>query len=112
MRSFPDNSLYVLGTAKIAKNDPIADQFHTFFVGLVIDRESGLIIDMTSNMVQPLTTDFIRSIIVGYRLDEELEAIVNQIEARFFGLAQKTVIAAVKDARNRYLMVLEQLRQA
>lgn len=112
MRSFPDNSLYVLGTAKIAKNDPIADQFHTFFVGLVIDRECGLIIDMTSNMVQPLTTDFIRSIIVGYRLDEELEAIVNQIEARFFGLAQKTVIAAVKDARNRYLMVLEQLRQA
>lgn len=111
MRTFPEDSLYVLGTAKIAKNDPIADQFHTFFIGLVVDRDSGRILDMTSNMVQALTTDFIRSVIVGYCLDGDLVTIIDQIERRFFGLAQKTVIAAIKDARNRYLMVLEQQRR-
>lgn len=109
MKKYADQTVYVLGTARIGKNDPIADLYHTFFIGLIVNRDNDEIVDMTSNMVQEVTTDFIRSVIVGFHLVEEIDAIVNHINRRFHGLAQKAVIAAIKDARNKYMMVVEQL---
>ncbi len=108
MKKYSDQTVYVLGTARIGKNDPIADLYHTFFIGLIIDRESDEIVDLTSNMVQEMTTDFIRSVVVGFHLVEEIDKIIDSVNHRFFGLAQKAVIAAIKDARNKYMMVVEQ----
>lgn len=108
MKKYSDQTVYVLGTARIGKNDPISDLYHTFFIGLIIDRDTDVIVDMTSNMIQEVTTDFIRSVIMGYRLIEEIDKITDSINNRFFGLAQKAVIAAIKDARNKYMMIVEQ----
>lgn len=102
---YEKNTIYILGTAKIGKNDPISAVYNIFFVGIILERDSGKIIDSTCNMVRDVTTDFIRSIIIGYNLIEDIDQIVDEIQDRFYGMAQKAVIAAVKDARNKYIMI-------
>ena len=103
--TYPESTIYILGNARISKNDPIADLYHTFFLGIITEREDGVIVDITSNMVKDVTTDFIRSMLVGYRLSLDIDDMIQQVETRFFGMAQKAVIAALKDARNKYIMV-------
>ncbi len=98
-------TIYITGTAKISGNDPIADIFDTFFLGIILDRNDGRIIDVTCNMVKDVTSDFIKSMFMGYSLSEETDLIIEEIRDRFHGIAQKAVIAALKDARNRYIML-------
>jgi len=102
---FSKDTIYVLGMAKIGSNDPIHSLFDSFFIGLVIDRTSGKIVDSTCNMVREMTTEFIKSIVVGYRLDEEINDIIEEVNDRFHGLAQKAVIASLKDARSKYVLI-------
>jgi len=56
-------------------------------------------------MVKDVTSDFIKSIMIGYNLMNDEENIIDEIRDRFHGIAQKAVIAALKDARNRYMML-------
>ncbi|HYE81292.1 MAG TPA: DUF3870 domain-containing protein [Clostridia bacterium] len=102
---YEKNTIYITGIAKIGSNDPISDIFDTFFIGIILDRNDGGIIDVTCNTVKDTTSDFIKSIIIGYNLINDEELIINEIRDRFHGIAQKAVIAAVKDARNRYMML-------
>lgn len=102
---YEKNTIYITGTAKIATNDPIADIFETFFIGIILDKNDGRIIDVTCNMVKDVTSDFIKSMLIGFSLADEVELIIDEIKSRFHGIAQKAVIAAVKDARNRYIML-------
>jgi len=101
---YPKNTIYITGTAKVAANDPISAMYDMFFVGLIVEKESGKIVDVTCNMVRDVTSDFIKSILINYNLVEDIELIVEEVKERFLGIAQKAVIAAVKDARNKYLM--------
>ena len=103
---YEKNTIYVTGTAKISTNDPISAIFDTFFVGIILDRNTGKIIDVTCNMVRDVTSDFIKSIMLGYKLIDDEDTIIAEIRDRFHGIAQKAVIAAFKDARNRYLMLI------
>lgn len=101
---YPKNTIYITGTAKVSANDPISAIYDMFFVGIILERDSGRIVDVTCNMVRDVTSDFIKSILVGHNLGNDIEVIVEEIKERFLGIAQKAVIAAVKDARNKYLM--------
>lgn len=102
---YPKNTIYVIGTARISENDPISAMFDIFFVGIIVERDTGKIVDVTCNMVREVTADFIKSMLIDYRLGEDIDQIVEEIKDRFYGMAQKAVIAAVKDARNKYLLV-------
>jgi hypothetical protein len=99
------DTIYVTGTAKISSNDPIADIYDTFFLGIILNRNNGEIVDVTCNMVRDVTSDFVKSLLMGYKLIDEADLIIDEIKDRFHGIAQKAIIAALKDARNRYLML-------
>ncbi|QEK12939.1 DUF3870 domain-containing protein [Crassaminicella thermophila] len=105
---YEKNTIYVLGTSKISKNDPIAALYDILFIGIILERDSGKIIDSTCNMVRDVTSDFIKSILVGYQLLDDIDEIIDEIKDRFYGMAQKAVIAAIKDARNKYMMIRNQ----
>lgn len=103
--TYEKNVIYILGTAKISKSDPISAMYDIFFIGIILERDSGKIIDSTCNMVRDVTADFIRSILNGYNLRDDINLIEEEVRNRFYGIAQKAVIASVKDARNKYLMI-------
>jgi len=95
----------VTGVAKISKDDPIASSYEVFFVSLVVDRETGVIVDSTCNTARDMTKEFIRSLLVRGNLETGIEDIVAEIQSRFFGLVQKSLVVALKDAHNRFLVL-------
>ena len=105
---YDKRTIYVTGTAKIGKTDPIASLYELFFVGLIIDRNTHIVIDFTCNMVRDVTSDFIKSIVVGYDIVNNEDLIISEIKERFHGLAQKTVCASIKDGRNKYLNLMNE----
>lgn len=104
---YSKNTVYILGTARLGKTDPILSTHEIFFIGLIIDKETGIIIDSTSNMVKEKTSEFINTIVVGYNIETEIEELELEIKERYHGMAQKAIIAAVKDARNKYMMIIK-----
>ncbi len=105
---YAKSTIYITGTAKIGKTDPIASQYELFFVGLIIDRNTHIIVDFTCNMVRDVTCDFIKSIVVGCDIMNNEALIISAIKERFHGLAQKTVCASIKDGRNKYLNIINE----
>ena len=89
----------------MGSNDPISSMFDVLFVGIILDRERGNIINITCNTVSHITEEFIKSIILGYNLIEYIDEIEEEIKDRFHGIAQKAIIAAIKDARNKYMLI-------
>lgn len=97
------NTVYVTGISRLSKSDPIFSNYEVFFIGIVIDKDTDIIVDSTCNMVKEKTETFINSILEGYNLKNEINNIEKEINTRFHGIAQKAIIAAVKDARNKYI---------
>jgi hypothetical protein len=108
---YADNTVFVTGVAKPSKDDPIASMYEVFFLSLVVDRDSGIIVDATCNTAREMTKDFIRSLLVRRNLAEGVDGMVGEIRRRFFGLAQKALIVALKDAHNHYVMAKSKMSQ-
>lgn len=58
------NTYYIIGDAQVASNNPIQQQYGTFFVGLEVNVH-GHIVEASCNAILPLTRDFIRRLLVG-----------------------------------------------
>ena len=104
---YSKNTVFILGTSKLSKSDPILSTYDIFFIGLIIDLETNIIIDSTSNTVKEKTSDFINSIVAGYDIINNIDELELEVKRRYHGMVQKAIIAAVKDARNKYLMVID-----
>lgn len=100
---YPESSVFVTGLARPAKEDPVASIYDVFFLSLVVDKDSELILDATCNTAREMTNFFIRSLLVGHNL-QQLEPMVQAIQHRFFGMLQKPLVVALKDAHNRYMI--------
>ena len=102
------NTIFVTGVAKVSKDDPISSDYEVFFVGLILERDTGKIVNATCNTARDLTRDFITSLLVGGNLLTGLDELSNQVRNRFFGFVQKPLIAALKDAHNRFVVLNKQ----
>ena len=99
------NTIFVTGVAKVAKDDPIASSYDVFFVSLVVEKDTGTVVDATCNTARDMTKDFIRSLLVGRNLISGVEGMTDEIRHRFFGLVQKSLLVALKDAHNRFMVL-------
>ncbi|CVK18393.1 MULTISPECIES: DUF3870 domain-containing protein [Sporomusa] len=102
---YAPNTIFITGQAKPSKEDAISTVYNVFFLSFIVDTETDLIVDVTCNTVRTMTQDFIRSLLIGQNLATGIDGMVRDIQQRFFGLVQKTLIVALKDAHNRYMMV-------
>ncbi len=99
------STVFVTGVAKPNKDDPITSVYNVFFLSAIVDEDTDLIVDVTCNAASEMTKDFIRSLIVGNNFLDGVEDIVQSIRGRFFGLVQKPLIVALKDAHNHYKLI-------
>jgi hypothetical protein len=99
------STILLTGVSKISKDDPISSSFQVFFVSLVVDRETGVIVDATCNTARDMTKEFIRSLLIRRNLETGIDEIAGEVRSRFFGLVQKSLLVALKDAHNRFLVL-------
>jgi len=105
--NYPKNTILVVGGAKPSREDAIYLTHGEFYISLVLERETGQIVDMGCNTIIGVTADFVRQMLVGRRLLEDLPELEAEIRNRYFALTQKPLIASLKDAANRYRAVME-----
>jgi len=98
------DTVFVTGVAKPSKDDPITSIYEVFFISLIVDKHTDRIVNIACNTVSNMAGDFIRSLLIGHKIVENIEMMEEEIRSRFFGLVQKALIVSLKDASNRYTM--------
>ena len=102
---FPADSLFIVGHSRPAKEDAIAQTHGEFYLALVLDKATGCILDAQCNTILDLSSSFVRQMLLGKCLPNDLPLLESQIKNRYFALTQRPLIACLKDAANRYAEV-------
>lgn len=105
---YDKNTILVVGQAKPSREDAIYNLHGEFYISLVLERETGRILDMDCNTILAVTKNFVASMLIGKSIRDDVKALENEIKERYFALTQKPLIACIKDAHNRYMMVTGQ----
>ncbi|MBQ6832927.1 MAG: DUF3870 domain-containing protein [Lachnospiraceae bacterium] len=103
---YEKDTILVVGQAKPSKEDAIYNLHGEFYISLVLERENGKILDMDCNTILEVTKNFVASMLIGKSLKDDVSAMEREIKERYFALTQKPLIACIKDAHNRYMMVI------
>ncbi|WP_027416862.1 DUF3870 domain-containing protein [Aneurinibacillus terranovensis] len=107
---YDKDTVYIIGDAQSSMNNPITQQYNAFFIGLVVNCRNHTIVDAGCSSTISLTSEFVRSIFVGYTM-EDTDRVASEIRRRYFGSSQKALIVAFKDAQKKYKLALK-TRQA
>lgn len=99
------DTILVVGQAKPSREDAIYNLHGEFYISLVVNRESGEIIDLECNTILSVTRNFVVSLLIGKSLKTDMPDIEKAIRERYFALTQKPLIACMKDANNRYMVI-------
>ena len=105
---YEKDTILVVGQAKPSKEDAIYNLHGEFYISLVLDRENGKILDMDCNTILEVTKNFVATLLIGRSLRDDVQMLEKEIKERYFALTQKPLIACIKDAHNRYMMVTGQ----
>jgi hypothetical protein len=107
---FPESTIFLTGQARPSNEDAINAVYQTFSLCLIIDKDTDRIVDLACTTVMNETEDFVRTLLCGKNIISELDIMIENIKNRFFALIQKSLIVALKDAHNRYLMIFPDKR--
>ena len=102
---YENNTLLIVGQAKPSREDAIYTLHGEFYISLVVEKESGKILDIECNTILAVTRNFVADLFIGKSIKTDLEELEKTIKERYFALTQKPLIACMKDAHNRYMMV-------
>lgn len=105
---YEKNTILVVGQAKPSRDDAIYNLHGEFYISLVLDRENGTILDVDCNTILSVTKNFVASMLIGKSIRDDVALLEKEIKERYFALTQKPLIACIKDAHNRFVMVTEQ----
>lgn len=93
---------FVTGYAKLPAGITASELSKMVGIALELDPADGRIVRADCTLATRLAREFFASLVEGRRLREDLETIVREIESRYFGSAQKPLIAALKIALERF----------
>lgn len=101
-------TILIVGQAKPSREDAIYSLHGEFYTSFVVERGSGKILDLECNTILSVTREFVVSMLLGKSLKTDVEEMERTVRERYFALTQKPLIACLKDAHNRYMMVTGQ----
>lgn len=102
---YDNNTLLIVGQAKPSRDDAIYTLHGEFYISLVVEKESGKILDIECNTILTVTSNFVACMFIGKSIKTDMDELEKAIRERYFALTQKPLIACMKDAHNRYMMV-------
>ena len=108
---YEKNTILVVGQAKPSREDAIYNLHGEFYVSLVVERDTGKILDVECNTILAVTRNFVASMFIGKSIKTDMDILEKEIRERYFALTQKPLIACLKDAHNRYMMVTGQKKE-
>jgi hypothetical protein len=95
--------VYFISYSKIPSN--VAAAVYEGYVGLgfIVNHQTGVIEDISCTLLTKVARDFLRSIIVGYNIDEnDVEPLTERIKLLFHGHSQKAICVIIRENYNKY----------
>lgn len=71
-------------------------------IGIEVDPVSSEIVSADCTLATEVGRSFFARLVVGKKLDDDFERIVDEIERRYQGNAQKALITALRISREKY----------
>ena len=96
------DTLFFTGYAKLPAGITATEMFRVVGIGLEVEARTGEIIAADCTLVTEVGRRFFANLVEGRRLDEDFAILVNEVERRYYGNAQKAIITALKIAREKF----------
>lgn len=96
-----NREILITGYAKISQGLAASELYTTIALGLVVDRETGEILGVDCSMVTQIARDFVKQLLLHKNLNE-LEAIEEAFNTRYYGSARKALITAARICSEKY----------
>ena len=103
---YPENTIYLVGHAKVANDNPISQAYGIFFLSIVVEKDAHKIVDIASNAILEVSRDFVRCMLTGCDLLDGMDEAVSRVRSRYYGSSQKALVAALRDANGRLRDIL------
>lgn len=95
-------TMFFGGYAKLPAGITAAELYKIVAVGLEIDAATGQIVDADCTLATSTAKKVFRQIVVGWRIDEDINVIVRELMSYYHGAAQRALITAVKAVCEKY----------
>ncbi len=103
------DTVLISGYARLPAHITSEEVYHTAVVAVLVNMESGTVIKCEVSTVTSLASEFVSRLIVGYRLDEGAEGLVERFDRLYFGQMKKAIITAIKMIFARYEEICAQV---
>lgn len=95
--------------AKLPSDTPLYEMHKNISMGFVVNYETGELEDVISSLIVPETKAFLKDVILGHNIHREsVSEIVECIQFRFHGSAQRAICIAFKQCYDKYYTWREQ----
>lgn len=96
-----EDVIYVVGHARLPAETSAKHVYDVLSLGLAVEKETKKIVGVSCTTLPPFGNDFIRDILLGKRLEAELEIITEQIRSRYICRTKNALLAALDDLLKR-----------
>ena len=97
----PDTVIFS-GFARLPANAANIYMAGVLAVEIEVDPYDMKIVDAAGNCLPPLGQKFLVGLLVGNKIDDDMEDVIKTIRARYFSTAQRAMIAALEDVQKNY----------
>ncbi|HHY39504.1 MAG TPA: DUF3870 domain-containing protein [Clostridia bacterium] len=96
------NTIFLTGYARLPAGITASELYRVVGIGIEVDAVTSEIVSADCTLATEVGRNFFSRLVVGKRLDEEFDKIVEEIERRYQGNAQKALITALRISREKY----------
>ncbi len=97
------------GHAQLPEGTNLSVNHRLATVVMEIDMESGQIVDSSIPIYCDLHGDVISEIFCGKNIENDISAIIDEINERVHSLSTKALVSSIQVVYNRYLLVKQEL---
>lgn len=98
----PDQHVYFISYSKLPSNIAAAVYEGYVGVGFIINFHTGIIEDISCTLLTEVARNFLKCIIVGYNINDDIEPLLEKIRNRFYGHSQKSICVIIQENFNLY----------
>jgi beta-lactamase class A len=96
------NVAYVVGYGRLPDGTSAKHMYGVFALAIEVERETGKILEVSSTAVPDHGNEVLRKILVGKKLEDDLDHINEEIRSRFVDRTRGAVLAALEDVVRRF----------
>lgn len=97
------DTIFFTGHAKLPATITAHKIYEVIAISAEVIPDTGEIVNVDCTLATGLARRFVNELALGYKLGNDIDELVERLEARYYGSARKALIAAFKCINEKYL---------